>query len=57
MSKNRGFIYHQIILSIGMKRMKDRCFIDTNIWVYTEDLQHNQTIDQKIKIINPFKKI
>lgn len=23
--------------------------------VYTEDLQHNQTIDQKIKIINPFK--
>jgi predicted nucleic acid-binding protein len=64
--------------------MKDKLFLDTNIWVnateiantllfsiydsliisaalqnqctilYTEDLQHNQIIEGKLKIVSPF---
>ena len=45
--------------------MKDRIFIDTNIFVYsviqnnctilyTEDMQHEQIFENKLKIINPF---
>jgi len=34
--------------------MKDRIFIDTNL--YTEDMQHDQIIENKLKIINPFIK-
>ena len=38
--------------------MKDRVFLDTNIliYIYSEDLQHGQIIENKLKIINPFKK-
>ena len=67
-----------------MKRMKDRIFIDSNIFlyafsekynfsyydsiivstalenecniVYSEDMQHSQIIENKLTIINPFKK-
>ena len=47
--------------------MKDRVFFDSNIIItsalendcsilYTEDLQHEQVIEGKLKIINPFEK-
>lgn len=42
-------IYDSLIIATALS---NQCNI-----VYTEDLQHNQTIEQKIKIIDPFKKI
>ena len=40
--------------------MNDKIFVDTNIWVYAkiegkDDLKHNQLIENKLRIINPFK--
>jgi predicted nucleic acid-binding protein len=36
--------------------MKDKLFLDTKqcTILYTEDLQHNQIIEGKLKIVNPF---
>lgn len=36
--------------------MRDKVFIDTNIWIYlySEDLHHGHVIDKQLTIINPF---
>ena len=42
--------------------MRDKIFIDTNIFVYafldsilySEDMQHKQIIENQLQIINPF---
>lgn len=41
-----------------MSQMNDKCFIDTNIFLYafsTKDMQHKQIIENTLQIINPFK--
>jgi predicted nucleic acid-binding protein len=35
--------------------MSDNVFVDTNILVYSEDLQDSQQIENQITVMNPFK--
>jgi predicted nucleic acid-binding protein len=44
------------IVLIETKRMNDKIFFDTNLlfYLYSEDMQHGQLIENRLKIFNPF---